>query len=238
MVPKIKVIKIILFGLLLILTAGCRKDEIITVSDIDGNLYNTLTIGAQIWIAENLKTTRYSNGDLIGTTDPPTLNTGIENNPKYQWAYNGDENNAAVFGRLYTWFTVTDSRNICPTGWRVPDDSDWHTLILSLDNGASLSIFESTTAGSKLKETGTVNWLSPNSGATNESGFTALPGGYRYNNGVFYYLGSSSIWWSSTGDPGNDGNAWKRTLTNGNSGVGRDTGCKYDGYSVRCLRNK
>ena len=227
----------IIFLLLLGMTTGCERDEVITVIDIDGNVYTGVKIGAQIWMTENLKTTKYSNGDLIGTTTPATLNTGTENRPKYQWAYNGDENNVVTYGRLYTWFTVTDNRNICPVGWHIPTDTEWHDLVLYLDNSASLTIYESTTAGSKLKESGTMHWQSPNTGATNDKGFAALPGGYRYNNGTFYGFGSFCIWWSTTEDPANDGNAWIRILDDVSSGVGRSAECKYDAYSIRCLRN-
>jgi uncharacterized protein (TIGR02145 family) len=236
---RIRFILIIISGVLWMLTNRCKKDEATTVTDIDGNIYNTVTIGTQVWMAENLKTTKYCNGDLIGTTAPATLNIGLEPNPKYQWAYDGNEINAATYGRLYTWHTVTDSRNICPVGWHVPTDAEWHTLILYLDNSASLTLYESTTAGSTLKEAGTAHWPSPNTGATNESGFTALPGGYRYNNGAFYGFGSCCIWWGSTEVPTNDGNAWIRVLQDivSSSSVGRDNGCKVGGYSVRCLKN-
>ncbi|MCJ7802706.1 MAG: fibrobacter succinogenes major paralogous domain-containing protein, partial [Candidatus Marinimicrobia bacterium] len=98
------------------------------VTDIDGNNYTGVTIGSQVWMVENLKTTRYRNGDLIGTTILATLNISTENTPKYQWAYGGNEDNVATYGRLYTWYAVTDSRNICPTGWIVPADTDWTIL--------------------------------------------------------------------------------------------------------------
>ena len=85
-----------------------------TVSDAEGNIYNIIGIGTQVWMAENLKTTRYRNGDLIGTTTSADLDITAEDTPKYQWAYNGNESNVATYGRLYTWYAVTDSRNVCP----------------------------------------------------------------------------------------------------------------------------
>ena len=123
-----------------------------TVPDIDGNVYNTVTIGTQVWMAENLKTTKYRNGDLIGTTTPATLDISGESYTKYQWAYDGNESNVATYGRLYTWYAVTDTRNVCPTGWHVPTDAEWTTLTTFL-GGESV-------AGGKLKETGTTHWAS------------------------------------------------------------------------------
>jgi uncharacterized protein (TIGR02145 family) len=148
-----------------------------TVKDIDGNVYKTVTIGTQVWMGENLKTTKYRNGDLIRTTIPATK--GIESEPtaKYQWAYDGNESNVATYGRLYTWYAVTDKRNVCPTGWHVPTDIEWTTLTTYL-GGVRV-------AGGKLKETGTTHWQYPNTGATNETGFTALPSGYRDSDGTY-----------------------------------------------------
>ena len=110
--------------------------------------------------------------------------------PKYQWAYDGNESNVATYGRLYTWYAVTDSRNVCPTGWHVPTDAEWTTLTTFLGG--------ENVAGGKLKETGTTHWTTPNTGATNETGFTALPSGYRYIDGTFLTIFSMGIWWSST----------------------------------------
>ena len=161
-----------------------------TVQDINGNVYPIITIGKQVWMKEDLKTTRYSNGDSIRTTTPATLDITNEPTPIYQWAYDGDESNVEIYGRLYTWYAAIDDRNICTTGWHVPTDTDWSTLITYLV-GVSVT-------GGKLKETGITHWKSPNNGATNESGFTALPGGYRYGSGTFFDIGSTGNWWSST----------------------------------------
>ena len=112
------------FGIIVVLLStfiiqSCRKEvdkEVDnTIKDIDGNVYITVTIGTQVWMVENLKTTKYRNGDLIGTTTPATKDITNETTPKYQWAYNGNESNVDIYGRLYTWYAVTDSRNICPT---------------------------------------------------------------------------------------------------------------------------
>jgi len=118
-------------GFVFILTNSCKKDDESpsnTVKDIDGNVYHTVTIGTQVWMVENLKTTKYRNGDLIGTSTPATLDIRGESNPKYQWAYDGNESNVAVYGRLYAWYTLTDSRNVCPIGWHAPTDTEWTTL--------------------------------------------------------------------------------------------------------------
>ena len=120
-------------GILLILSIflfhSCKKDVLIphnygAVTDIDGNVYKTIIIGVQTWMAENLRTKRYNNGDLIETTTPATLDINAEIIPKYQWAYSGYEDNVATYGRLYTWYTLTDSRKVCPSGWHVPSDAE------------------------------------------------------------------------------------------------------------------
>ncbi len=198
-----------------------------TVTDIDGNVYNTVTIGTQIWMRENLKTTRYRNGDLIGTTTPATLYTSTQSSPKYQWAYAGNESNVATYGRLYTWFAATDSRKICPTGWHLPTDAEWATLTTFLGG--------ERVAGDKLKETGTGHWSSPNTGATNSSGFTALPGGIRDSDGTFDYVGGHGFWWSSTEKDTH--NAWYRSMGYHTSSARRNTYPSSYGLSVRCVKD-
>jgi len=170
-------------GLVLILTNSCKKEEDSNnkITDVDGNVYTSVTIGTQVWMVENLKTTKYSNGDLIGTTTPATLDISGESTPKYQWAYDGNESNVATYGRLYTWYAVTDIRGVCPIGWHVPTDAEWTTLSIFLGGD--------NVAGGKLKETGTTHWTTPNIEATNETDFTALPGGSRSNSGAFGYIG-------------------------------------------------
>jgi uncharacterized protein (TIGR02145 family) len=147
-----------------------------TVTDIDGNVYKTIKIGNQWWMAENLKVTHYCNGDAIPT--------------EAYCSYNYDEGNVVIYGRLYSWYAAVDSRNIAPAGWHTPSNAEWQTLIDYLGGHA--------VAGGKMKETGTTHWKSPNAGATNESGFTALPGGIRGLGGDFYYMGVGAYFWSST----------------------------------------
>jgi uncharacterized protein (TIGR02145 family) len=218
---NIKLFVIILFFM------GLMELHAQTVQDIGGNVYTIITIGKQGWMKENLKTTRYSNGDSIRTTTPITLDITNEPTPKYQWAYDGDESNVEIYGRLYTWYAAIDDRNICPTGWHVPTDTDWSTLITYL-------VGESV-AGGKLKETGITHWKSPNTGATNESGFTALPGGYRYRNGTFYDIGGTGNWWSST--EVSTINAWCYTMYSNLKNVNKHYGKKTNDLSVRCVRD-
>jgi uncharacterized protein (TIGR02145 family) len=195
-----------------------------SVSDIEGNIYKTIIIGTQTWMAENLKTIKYNNGDLIGTTIPDTLNLYHINDPKYQWAYNGDESLVPVYGRLYTWYAVSDSRNICPVGWHVPAFGEWTILRDYLGQDV---------AGGKLKESGLAHWYDPNTGATNETGFTALPGGNRWTSD-FFYLGFGGSWWSSTEQ---DGSAVSFDMHYGYCNTGGGFDYKKAGYSVRCVKN-
>jgi uncharacterized protein (TIGR02145 family) len=194
------------------------------VSDIDGNTYNTVGIGSQLWMAENLRTTKYRNGDLIGTTTPAILNISGEIAPKYQWAYDGNESNVAIYGRLYTWYTVTDSRNLCPVGWHLSTDEDWSIMTNYLGG------YE---AGGKLKESGTDHWNSPNTGATNEIGFTALPGGSRFTG--FSSIGEYGFWWTPLEYSSTQAYKWEMHFDD--NSVARYANDKYIGWSVRCVKD-
>ena len=204
----------------------CVKDaEESTLTDIDGNVYQTVAIGTQVWMAENLKVTHYPNGDDIpNVTDNATweaLNTGA------YCEYNNDTNNVATYGRLYSGYAVGDSRNIAPTGWHIPSDAEWQTLV---DYLGGISV-----AGGKMKEAGTMHWYSPNIGATNESGFSGLPCGYRSYDGPYSRIGYSAYFWSSTELSSSE--AWYRYLDYNGSGVYRGSSGKRFGYSVRCVRD-
>ncbi|MBD3333686.1 hypothetical protein GF356_12625, partial [candidate division GN15 bacterium] len=196
-----------------------------TVTDIDGNVYQTIKIGDQWWMAENLKVTHYRNGDPIPhVTDYGTwsgLSTGA------YCEYDNNPSHVATYGRLYNWNAVDDSRNIAPVGWHVPSDAEWQTLVDYLGG--------SGVAGGKVKEAGLAHWASPNTGATNESGFTALPGGYRSSTGTFYKMSIQAYFWSSTEYGSND--AWGRDLFYLNSQVDRFNYGKQDGFTVRCVRD-
>lgn len=163
-----------------------KNDEIVT--DIDGNTYKTVKIGDQWWMAENLKVTHYCNGDAIPNVTDATewrgLTTGAYCN------FNNNSSNADTYGRLYNWYAVNDSCNIAPEGWHVPSDAEWQTLVDYLGGVVD--------AGSKMKETGTEHWNGPNTSATNESGFSALPGGYRSYYGYYFGMGDFAYFWSST----------------------------------------
>jgi len=217
--------------------------DFVPCQDADLNNYSVVTIGTQTWMAENLKTTRYRTGEAIGTTIPVTKDIYSESMPKYQWAYNGDENLAAKYGRLYTWYAAADSRNIAPTGWHVPTDAEWTILVNYLiANGYN---YDGTISDNKIAKSmaTTTDWSSYYSNGTigndliknNTSGFSALPGGYRYYNGTFYYIGSYGRWWSSTED--GTTNAWYRYLIYSNYFLGRSYFTKSYGFSVRCVRD-
>ena len=196
-----------------------------TVTDIDGNEYNTLTIGTQVWMAENLKTTRYRDGNNIpnvpGYSPWAALTTGAYCN------YNNDANNVAIYGRLYNWYAVYDSHNIAPTGWHVSTDAEWTILTTYLGGESG--------AGGKLKEIGTTHWSGPNTGAANIYGFSALPGGYRSGNGEYFDIGNYGLWWSSTEYLA--ANAWYRSIYYYGSYVSRTYVNKKIGYSVRCVKD-
>jgi len=196
-----------------------------TVTDIDGNVYQTVTIGTQVWMAENLKVMHYRNGDPIPNVTDQTewngLSTGAYCN------YGNDEHNVATYGRLYNWFAVDDSRNITPEGWHVATNAEWTTLIDYL-GGVSV-------AAGKLKEAGTEHWKTPNTGGTNESGFTALPGSNRGSS--FVILGYEAWFWTADGHPAFENNAYAKRLIYSQESVGLWASLKYNGFSVRCVKD-
>ena len=195
------------------------------VRDYDGNYYNTIMIGNQIWMAENLKTTKFNDG-----TDIPLVTDGTAwgnlTTPGYCWYNKNEATYGDTYGALYNWYTI-GTGNLCPAGWHVSTDAEW-TALTTYPGGESV-------AGGKLKETGTTHWNSPNTGATNETGFTALPGGSRSHDGTFYYIWYGGYWWSST--EGSAKSAWNRNLSYSDAGVFRDIDYKKCGFSVRCVRD-
>ncbi len=196
------------------------------VTDIDGNVYDTVTIGTQVWLKENLNTTHYCNGDDIpNVTDNKAwsnLTTGAFCD------YNNTENDSTIYGRLYNWYTIDDPRNLCPTGWHVPSDAEWTTLTAYLGGKAI--------AGGKLKEVGFTHWRRPNTAATNETGFTALPGGYRGCNGSWDNIRSIGHWWSSTESEANVRALLRLMFYEFGHVYINDYG-KNCGLSVRCLKD-
>jgi uncharacterized protein (TIGR02145 family) len=208
-----------------------------TVTDIDGNVYKTVKIGSQVWMAENLKVTRYRNGDPIpnvtGASEWKRLSTGAYCN------YDNNSSNASTYGRLYNWYAVNDRRNIAPAGWHVPTDEEWRQLEEYLGMSQSKENetgWRGSDEGGKLKERGTAHWKSPNNGATNSSGFSVLPGGYRYYlDSAYITMSATGHWWSAAACYSNY--AWYRYLHYDYSAVARDYGNKRSGFSVRLLRD-
>jgi uncharacterized protein (TIGR02145 family) len=196
------------------------------VIDIDGNSYPTVNICNQTWMAKNLDVSRYRNGDIIPQVTDPTqwanLTTGA-----WCWYNNDSTTYGSVYGRLYNWYAVNDPRGLAPAGWHVPSDGEWTTLTDCL-GGANF-------AGGKIKEEGTTHWISPNLGATNSSGFTALPGGARYNWGPFNNVLNTGYFWSCSDF--STLNAWLRELNTGTSAIGQPNNDKHSGLSIRCVKD-
>ena len=229
---------ILVLSIILLLYLKLNSQETATVTDIDGNVYQTVKIGGQWWMAENLRVTRYRNGDAIPT--------GLD---VHAWqltrsgAYavyphddvdgiNSDAEMLEAYGALYNWYAVDDLRGLCLEGWQVPSDSDWITLANSLVRW--------NVAGGKMKSTRTKpdphpRWDSPNIDATNESGFSGLPGGTRGGLGTYHGIGRSGVWWSSTEtDPDN---IRTRFMQNRTGNLSMSFNQRLDGPSVRCLRD-
>jgi uncharacterized protein (TIGR02145 family) len=198
-----------------------------TVLDIDGNVYHAVGIGSQIWMVENLMTTKYNDG-----TDIPLVTDNSEwsatSTPAYCY-YNNDNNYGPAYGVLYNWYAAS-SANLCPEGWHVPTNEEW-TALTDYLGGLTLASF-------KLKEAGNVHWNDPNGESTNESGFTAVAGGYRsWTDGNFFGLKDNCSIWSSTS---NDvSNSWSRVMINYNT-TDMLVISNYNGYgiSVRCMKNQ
>jgi uncharacterized protein (TIGR02145 family) len=220
---------LMVLGFILILLNSCKKDNnnpSAAIIDEDGNVYTSLTIGSQVWMIENLKTTKFNDNTTIpyvtDSTDWSNLTT-----PGYCWYANDASTYKATYGALFNWFAVNTGK-LCPTGWHVPTDTEWTTLTNYL-GGESI-------AGGKLKETVSTHWRIPNAGATNESGFTALPGGHRDINGTFSVIGDDGYWWSVT-EYGSTGKVWYRNMNYNYAGVVRVSNNKKNGHSVRCLKD-
>jgi uncharacterized protein (TIGR02145 family) len=204
-----------------------------SMTDQEGNRYKTIVIGTQEWMTENLNTSIYRNGDAIQTGLSNAEWANAVNTQVGAWAYwNNDANNACPYGRLYNWYACADARQLCPVGWHVPTDPEWTVLTNYLGG--------ETIAGGKMKTTGTIEnstglWYTPNAEATNSSGFSGAPAGFRDNNGGYGYIGYLMHWWSSS-EVGM-GSAWSRYLGYSGGNVLRVTSNKQVGFSVRCLRD-
>jgi uncharacterized protein (TIGR02145 family) len=218
---------IIILGLLC-LAGFCKKDDdspSTTITDKDGNVYTSVTIGTQVWMVENLKTTKYYDGTAIpNITDKTDWDALIT--PGYCWYNNNASTYKATYGAMYNWYAVNTGK-LCPVGWHVPTYIEWQILETYLGG--------SSVAGSKLKESGITHWKSPNTGATNETGFTALPGGRRTSTYLFDAIEVFGNWWSSS--VSSDVDAFARMMRNDNSSFLMWFSFKCNGLSVRCLKD-
>ncbi|MFA6569869.1 MAG: fibrobacter succinogenes major paralogous domain-containing protein [Bacteroidota bacterium] len=219
--------------ILLFLLLQCCNDK--TTNPLR-NSYQSVTIGTQVWMLKNLDVDHYRNGDIIPEVKDPTewsnLSTGA-------WSYcNEDSVTDSIYGKFYNWYAVNDPRGLAPEGWHIPSDEEWKTLEIYLGMSQSEADKEGsrgTNEGGKLKEAGTVHWKYPNIGATNETGFTALPGGFHYPNGNHYNIGIYFQCWTSTEHSATF--SWFRNLAYGYSNIFRAYDHKENGFSVRCIKN-
>jgi uncharacterized protein (TIGR02145 family) len=211
-------------------SAGCTNTATITVTSIPsvtyyGDTYNTVQIGSQCWMKENLRTIKYN--DNIPIANITDASTWVNLNYGAYCCYSNNSLNCYLYGALYNWYAVNTGK-LCPAGWHVPSDAEWTTLTTYL-GGESV-------AGGKMKETGTTYWNSPNTGATNESGFSGLPGGCRLNSdGSFTYMHVYGYWWSST--EYDVYTSWYRSLYYNHTSVSRYTIGKNYAFSVRCIKD-
>ena len=195
----------------------------IMLSSCRGGASKEVTIGKQVWMTENLNVDKFRNGDPI-----PEAKTGVEwilatNRLQPAWCYyDNDPENGKKYGKLYNWYVASDSRNVCPDGWRVSTDQDWTIL----------QEFLGDKPGDKLKKTGTDEWNFPNSGALDEFGFSAVPSGVRDNEGFFNGIGINSVFWSPSSSI-----AYFRFITVNNDIIGRTTRSKTNGLCIRCVKN-
>ncbi|MBE0647110.1 MAG: T9SS type A sorting domain-containing protein [Bacteroidales bacterium] len=214
--------KIMLFACLAIFAL---KSQAQTVTDYDGNVYHTVTIGSQVWLKENLKTTHYNNGIPVphapGNISWSSLTTGAR-------CYYDNDSIAydSVYGALYNWYAANNTNMICPSGWHVPTDAEW--------TAAETFLGGSFVAGGKMKEAGTAHWLPPNTGATNSSDFTGLPGGMLGLSYTFETLYENGLWWTSTAY---GSSAWSRYFWYLFAGVDRNPTPKTVALSIRCIKD-
>jgi uncharacterized protein (TIGR02145 family) len=206
------------------------------ITDYDGNVYSTVKIGDQWWMAENLKVLHFRNGDAIPEVTDENLWSSLDNSAFCYWG--NDVNHKDTYGILYNWYAVNDSREMAPEGWHVPGDEEWKELEMTLEMSqaeADGTGYRGTDEGGKLKETGIEHWISPNTGATDEAGFTALPGGYRSNTGYFGRLQEWALFWCHTENTGLY--AWYRRVHHDSAQIRRISNFKPHGLSVRCVRD-
>ena len=204
--------------------------------DIDGNVYDTVIIGTQIWMKQNLRTSKYRNGSAIPLVSDSLAWMNLSSNScltctdigAYCWYNNDSANLNSLYGKLYNGYVVIDSRGVCPTGFHVPSDNEW-TILENYLGGTA-------TAGGALKEVGTLHWLSPNTGATNLSRFTALPGGYRGIGSFNLSFGYAGFWWTSTYNGAHQFRSISYNVTSTLNWMSNG-GNSLNGYSIRCVKD-
>lgn len=229
--PRFRICSLFIAGAILMLSGSCTKKEnkpyeTGTVMDVEGNVYKTVKIGTQWWMAENLRTTRYNDCSAIPLVEDSD-EWGILTSPAYCFYNNDAAKYKSVYGALYNWYAVNTGK-LAPDGWHVPTDSEW-TILTDFLGGKSQ-------AGLKMREAGTTHWTAPNRDADNSSGFSALPGSSRISNGVFNPLGRYGYWWTSSGD--NTYSSWGRSLDFSFPGVySYNFVDQANGFSVRCVKD-
>lgn len=199
------------------------KTESENIIDIDGNIYHTVTIGTQVWMVENLRVTKYNDGTSIPHI---TSNYSWGLSAGYCWYQNDATNFKNTYGAIYSWFAINTIK-LAPIGWHIPSDAEW-TVLINFLGGENY-------AGGKLKESGLIHWVTPNTSANNESGFVGLPGGFRYFDGSFNKIGFEGYYWSSTVYDLQD--AYCRSINSSSGRVYRINASKGYGYSVRCIKD-
>jgi uncharacterized protein (TIGR02145 family) len=219
-----------------------------TVTDVDGNVYETVQIGSQIWMAENLKVTRYADGTSIPyKASVSDWSSTAYNQRGYGWL-NGDIYYKDIYGAYYNWTAASNGQSgsgnpsnvqgVCPDGWHLPSDEEWKQLEMYIGMSSSEANDEDlrgTTEGGELKETGLSLWLSPNTGATNQHGFNAKPNGYVGKFGTYEDSGEEGTWWTAT--EATTQNAWYRGVYYNHSSIRRNNYGKIDGFGVRCVKD-
>jgi uncharacterized protein (TIGR02145 family) len=234
--PTSFILSAISIVLLCMLPVGCDKNsnpanddqnepDSMSVTDIDGNVYQTIKIGDQWWMAENLKVTHFRNGEPLPYV--AAITEWIDLSTPAQCFYFNDSTYLARYGRLYNWYAVEDSRNLAPQGWHIPSLDEWQTLT---DDLGGLEV-----AGGKLKTTGTTQWLPPNTGSTNESGFSAKPGGCRDWTGHWTNVRHYAYFWSLT--EADTTNAWHLYLCYYYESAVIERYDQRTGFSIRCVRD-
>ncbi|MFC2100641.1 FISUMP domain-containing protein [Bacteroidota bacterium] len=203
----------------------CGQKDSTIIDSLKGYVYKTVKIGNQEWLAENLRTSVYNNGTPIDKVLNDTIWSNLSTGA-YCWYNNDSVTYENMYGKLYNWYAI-NTGNLCPIGWHIPSYAEWKKLTNYL-GGDSI-------AGGKLKEKGTTHWQNPDIEATNESGFTALPGGGRYFGGAFYSIGNGGYWWSST--EGSTINAWYWGMSYFHNSIHIEYDDKKFGLSVRCLKD-